>query len=66
MEAAFLSWYPTTAVYYRNTASMDSQKVQAASDTYVTLVQFGGIQFMTYNYDDAAWAEYITANELVY
>lgn len=66
LEAAFLSWYPTTAVYYRNTASMDSQKVQAASDIYVTLVQFGGIQFMTYNYDDAAWADYIAANELVY
>ncbi len=66
LEAAFLSWYPTTAVYYRNTASMDSQKVQAASDTYVTLVQFGGIQFMTYNYDDAEWAEYITNNTLEY
>lgn len=66
MEAAFLAWYPTTAVYYRNTASMDSQKVQSGSDIYVTLVGFGGIQFMTYNYDDAAWAEYIAANELVY
>ncbi len=66
LEAAFLNWYPTTAVYYRNTASMDSQKVQSASDTYVTLVSFGGIEFMTYNYDDAAWAEYIAANELVY
>ena len=66
MEAAFLSWYPTTAVYYRNTASMDSQKVQSGSDTYVTLVGFGGIQFMTYNYDDAAWADYIANNQLVY
>ena len=66
LEAAYLSWYPTTAVYYRNTASMDSQKVQSASDTYVTLVGFGGIQFMTYNYDDEAWADYIANNELVY
>ena len=66
MEAAFLNWYPTTAVYYRNTASMDSQKVQSGSDTYVTLVGFGGIQFMTYNYDDEGWADYIKNNELVY
>ena len=66
LEAAFMAWYPTTSVYYRNTASMDSQKVQSASDTYVTLVGFGGIQFMTYNYDDAAWADYIANNELVY
>ncbi len=66
MEAAFLNWYPTTAVYYRNVASLDSQKVQSASDTYVTLMGFGGIAFMTYNYDDAAWADYIANNELVY
>ena len=37
-----------------------------ASETYVTLVGFGGIQFLTYNYDDAAWADYIANNELVY
>ena len=66
LEAAFLNWYPTTAVYYRNTASMDSQKVQSGSDTYITLVGFGGIAFMTYNYDDDAWAEFIANNELVY
>ena len=66
MEAAFLSWYPTTSVYYRNVASMDSQKVQSASDTYVTLMGFGGIAFMTYNYDDAEWADYIANNTLVY
>ena len=66
MEAAFLNWYPTTAVYYRNSASMDSQKVQSASDEYINLVGFGGIAFMTYNYDDAEWADYIANNELVY
>ena len=66
MEACFMNWYPTTVVYYRNTASMDSQKVQSASDTYVTLVQFGGLEYMTYNYDDEAWAEYIANNTLVY
>ena len=66
LEAAFLNWYPTTAVYYRNTATMDSQKIHSASDTYVTLMEFGGIQFMTFNYDDAEWADYIANNELVY
>jgi len=66
MEAAFMNWYPTTSVYYRNTASMDSQKVQSATEEYVNLIGFGGIQFMTYNYDDAAWAEYIANNELQY
>ncbi len=65
-EAAFLNWHPTTSVYYRNTASMDSQKIQSACDSYLNLIGFGGIQFMTFNYDDTEWAEYIANNELVY
>ena len=66
MEAAFMAWYPTTSVYYRNSATMDSQKVQSATDTYVTIMGFGGIPFMTYNYDDAEWADYIANNTLMY
>ena len=65
-EAAFLNWHTTTPVYYRNAASMDSQKVQSACDTYVTMLGFGGIQFLTYNYDDAAWADFCANNTLVY
>ncbi len=66
MEAAYLNWYTTTSVYYRNVASLTSQKVQEASDVFINLVNFGGIQFITYNYDDAAWADYIANNALVY
>ena len=29
-------------------------------------VGFGGLRYYTYNYDDAAWAEYIAANALQY
>ena len=66
MEAAFMNWYTTTSVYYRNVASLHSQKVNNAVDEYLTLVSFGGIQFMTYNYDDEAWADYIANNTLAY
>ena len=66
MEAAFLNWYTTTPIYYRNSASLYSQKVQPASDTYINLVLFGGMEYMTYNYDDAQWAEYIANNTLEY
>ena len=66
LEAAFLSWYPTTSVYYRNSASMNSQKVNDAVDEYINLIGFGGIRFMTYNYDDEAWADYIANNTLEY
>ena len=30
------------------------------------LIGFGGIQYMTYNYDDAEWADYIANNTLEY
>ena len=66
IEHAFLNWFPTTSLYYRNVASLNSQKINQASDTYITLVGFGGLEYITYNYDDAAWADYIANNELVY
>ncbi|MBQ8162157.1 MAG: hypothetical protein IJ083_15635 [Clostridia bacterium] len=66
IEHCFMNWFPTTSLYYRNVAGLDSQKVNQASDTYLTLVGFGGFDYLTYNYDDAAWAEYIANNTLVY
>lgn len=67
MEECFLNWYACTPVYYRNVASLDSQKVHFAVPEYLNeLVLRGGIAFMTYNYDDAAWDEYVAANPLVY
>ena len=66
VEHAFMNWFTTTSLYYRNVASLVSQKVNWASDIYLTLIGFGGLEFYTYNYDDAEWADYIANNELVY
>ena len=67
MEECFLNWYACTPVYYRNQASLDSQKVNYALPEYMNeLVLRGGLEFLTYNYDDAAWDEYVAANPLVY
>ncbi len=66
MEACFLNWYPTTSVYYRNVASLISQKYNYACDTYLNIIGFGGYDFWTFNYDDASWAEYTANNTLVY
>ena len=66
MELCFMSYFTTTPLYYRNVASLDSQKINNAVDTFLQLVKFGGIEFITYNYDDAAWEEYITNNTLEY
>ena len=66
IEHALLNWFATTSLYYRNVAGLTSQKVNQGSDTYLTLVGFGGLEFITYNYDDTEWADYIANNTLVY
>ena len=65
-EKCFLSYYATTPVYYRNVATLHSQKVNYPTYQYVMNVIFGGIRFFTFNYDDAEWADYIANNTLQY
>lgn len=68
MEYGILSQYTCPPIYYRTAASLDSRRVVNASETYIQLVGFGGIRFMTYNMDDTAWTEYCTSvnNQLTY
>lgn len=56
-EYAYLSYFATTPLYYRNTASLMSQKGDYAVKTYVDMVGFGGLRFYTCEYDDEAWAQ---------
>ena len=55
LEFAYLSQYVVTPLYYRNSAQMLSQKGDYPTATYVDPVEFGGIRFYTYFYDDTAW-----------
>lgn len=66
VERGLLVYYTTTPMYYRNVASLTSQKINYATDSYVQIVGFGGLDFITYNYDDAEWTDYISNNALEY
>ena len=67
IEECYLHWYVTTPVYYRNVASLFSQKINYPSEDYLQLVGFGDFSNITYNYDDDAWAAYISGqDQLVY
>lgn len=66
VERGLLTYYTTVPLYYRNSASLLTQQCNYAADSYVQLVGFGGLTYMTYNYDDAEWAEYCANNTLVY
>ena len=62
IEGGILEQCYTTPIYYRTSASLESRKVVNATEEYVQIVAFGGIRFMTYNYDDEAWAAYCAEN----
>ena len=68
LEYAYLSFFSTTPIYYRNSVSVLSQKVNYPCDSYVDLVGYGsgfsGLEYITYNYTDAQWAE--VASTLTY
>jgi hypothetical protein len=68
IEHALLEECYTTPLYYRTSASLDSQKVNNATDEYIQLVGFGGIRYLTYNYTDEEWEAYCAENnnQLVY
>ena len=55
LEYALLSYYTTTPLYYRNSGSLVSQKGDYAVTQYVDLVEFGGIEYYTFDYDDTEW-----------
>ena len=68
MELGLLESYATTPVYYRTVASMSSQRIVWPVEDYVTLLEYGGVQYMTYTMDDAEWADYCAeqGNNLTY
>jgi ABC-type transport system substrate-binding protein len=55
LEFAYLKQYVVTPLYYRNAARMVSQKGDYPIKTYVDPVEFGGIRFYSFHYDDTAW-----------
>jgi ABC-type oligopeptide transport system substrate-binding subunit len=58
IEYKILSDYATLPLYYRCAASLDSQRVVNGAEKYIPLIGYGGVRFITYTYDDAAWAAY--------
>ena len=62
MEGKLLEECYCTPLYYRTTASLVSKKVTLGSENYVQILEFGDIQYMTYNYTDEEWKAYCEEN----
>lgn len=61
-EGALLLQYDMIPLIDDNSASLKSYKINYYTENYVYGVGRGGVKYMTYNYDDAAWAKYVKDN----
>lgn len=62
VETAILKEYYSIPVFSRYSASLMGYKVDYVSYEYNTFMEYGGIRYMTFNYDDTAWAEFVASN----
>ena len=56
LEKEVLKAYYTVPLYYNFAASLLSYKVDYITYEYNTFMGYGGMKYMTFNYDDAGWA----------
>ena len=61
LEGEVLKTYYTVPMYYSFAASLLSYKVDYISYEYNTFVGYGGLKYMSYNFDDAEWAAEVQA-----
>ena len=61
LEKEVLKVYYTVPLYNNFSASLLSYKVDYITYEYNTFMSYGGIKYMTFNYDDAAWAAEVAA-----
>ena len=61
LEEQVLSVYYTVPLANSFSASMLSYKVDYVTYEYNTFMDYGGIKYMTYNFDDEAWAAKVAA-----
>lgn len=68
LEEQILESYWSVVLYGSYSASMLSYKIDYISYDYNTFMGYGGLRYMTYNYDDAEWAAAVAAqgNQLNY
>ena len=63
LEAGILNRFEAVPLVSRASSSLTSLKVNNGTTKYINLVGFGGVRFMTFNYDDAEWYAFITSKD---
>lgn len=63
LEAAVLEDYTSAPLTYGSSATLKGQKIEYYIEEYNELMGRGGLQYMSFNFDDAGWAEYLAQNK---
>lgn len=61
IEGAVLDTYETLPLMNDSSAGMKGMQIQYYTENYVFGMGRGGIQYMTYNYSDQEWAEFVAS-----
>ena len=61
LEKAVLSKYYTVPLYNSYSASMISYKIEYISRDYNTFMAYGGVRYMTYNFNDTDWSTWVAS-----
>ena len=64
LEEQVLAHYYTVPIYNRYDASLISHKVDYATYEYNTFMGYGGLRYLTYNYNDGEWKDYVSKNSV--
>ena len=62
LEAGILNRFEAIPLVARGTSSLLGFKVENATKTYVSLIGYGGIRFMSFNYNDSEWSAFVSKN----
>ena len=62
LEAGILNRFEAVPLVARGTSSLLGFKVENATDTYVSLIGYGGIRFLKFNYTNSEWSAYCSSH----
>ncbi len=62
LESYLVGQYNFVSLYARQSVSIDSYRIQEATDTYFQLVGYGGIRFQKITKSDSEWNTWVAAN----
>ncbi|MCR5185180.1 MAG: hypothetical protein K6C32_03780 [Bacilli bacterium] len=63
LEAGVLNRFEAVPLVARATTSLNSFKIENGSKVYINLMGYGGIRYLTYNFDDYDWNSFVKSKD---